>query len=96
MLPQQADLKAQMEQKQLMEIQVAMEAENNRCNFARQYVFSKVVDTSHQRATEYTTDDLADFFDVGYGIANTVDAIVSHKLKAVADRLNPHVKLQSV
>ena len=94
MLPQQADLKAQMEQKQLMEIQVAMEAENNRCNFARQYVFSKVVDTSRERASAYTTDDIADFFDVGYGIASTVDGIVSRKLKGVADKLNPHVKLQ--
>lgn len=95
MLPQQADLKAQMEQKQLMEIQVAMEAENNRCNFARQYVFSKVVDTSHQRATEYTTDDILEMFSVGYGIASTIDNEVSRKLKGVADKLNPHVKLQS-
>ena len=81
------DLKAELEQRKLMEIQVAMEAENNRCNFARQYVFAMCT-TNMPLDTWLTLDD---HFNNGYAMAEQVDKLVEAKLKAVADALNPRV-----
>ena len=80
------DLKAELEQRKMMEIQVAMEAENNRCNFARQYVFTRCTQANHIRP-----NDVNDWFDLGYTAACRVDELVSAKLKIVADSLNPRV-----